>query len=93
MKTLRVAIIVGILAALLALPASGFVMDLVNRGEYDAGFDDGIEWAIENMEVWTALRPDGSGETVFIELGGLVYEHDAGRPEIILNGGENNAAD
>ena len=43
MKTLRVAIIVGILAALLALPASGFVMDLVNRGEYDAGIDDGIE--------------------------------------------------
>lgn len=60
--------------------------NIIRQGEYDAGFDDGMEYAIENMEVYTCerydpenpadtLRDDGYEQTIYIDLGGLTYEH------------------
>lgn len=88
MKTLKICALVGLLVALIMLPASSFIIDLINQGEYDAGFDDGILYAIENMELWTVevynpdnpaetLRPDGYDLTIYIELDGEIYEHGA----------------
>ena len=86
MKTLKLCALVGLLAALIMLPASSFIIDLINQGEYDAGFDDGIEYTIENMQLWTVerydpehpedtARPDGYDLTIYIELDGEIYEH------------------
>ena len=62
--------------------------NILRQAEYDAGFDDGIQWAIENMEVYTCerynpddpeatARADGYEQTIYIDLGGLTYEHGA----------------
>ena len=59
---------------------------ILRQNEYDAGFDDGIEWAMENMKIYSCerydpdnpeetLREDGYDQTVYIDLGGLTYEH------------------
>lgn len=58
----------------------------IRQAEYDAGFDDGIQWAIENMEIYVGdqyapedtdgtARADGHEQTIYIDLGGLTYEH------------------
>lgn len=54
-------------------------------GWYDSGFDDGIQYAIENMELWTVDRYDpdapeesawnGYDQRIFIDLDGQTYEH------------------
>ena len=53
---------------------------------YDAGFDDGVMHAIEDSEIWTVerydpwnpdetSRPDGTDQTIYIDLDGETYEH------------------
>lgn len=56
------------------------------QAEYDAGFGDGIEYVIENAEIFTVerydpenpeenARPDGTDQTIYIVLDGVTYEH------------------
>lgn len=91
MKKLKVLTLACIIAASLILSASCVYMvyakeNYIRQGEYDAGFDDGIEYTIENMQLWTVerydpehpedtARPDGYDLTIYIELDGEIYEH------------------
>ena len=86
MKTMKLCAIVAIVTALIMILASCLIIDTIYRREYDAGFNDGIQYAIENMELWTVecydpenpsetLRPDGYDMTVYVELDGQIYEH------------------
>ena len=58
----------------------------IRRSVYDAGKADGIRHAIEDSVIYTVecydpddpyanARPDGTDQTIFIELDGERYEH------------------
>lgn len=53
---------------------------------YRAGITEGVRHAIEDAEIWTVecydpedpcrnLRPDGMGQTIYITLDDVIYEH------------------
>ena len=86
MKKLITVTLATVLVAALTLTACGVYMiasreNVIRHGEYDAGFDDGIEWAIENMELYAAesFDADDDEQIICIDLGGMTYEHAIGR--------------
>lgn len=83
MKKLIAAALVALIIAMLALSACGICwicdrIEVDRRDVYDAGFDAGIDAAIECMELWIDEDADPRGPVaVHIELFGQRYEHIA----------------
>ena len=88
MKKLRDVLMILAALAIIACCALHAVT-FVNRelwAWYDAGYDDGVQHAIEDSVIWTVecynpmnpdenARPDGTDQTIYIELDGELYEH------------------
>jgi len=88
MKTIRNLVVILATLAVIACCALHAVqyVDRELWAWYDAGYDDGVLHAIEDSVIWTVelydpqnpnqnARPDGTDQTIYIELDGELYEH------------------